>query len=239
MPVLLLAYGDPKAKDLLRRAIEARYGLRPPAIESLQLQFNGRARARLGPVSTWVPVEAAAYFHLPKAMRWDFTVKPFGLQIQRGVESFNGETYRSTRGGKPVTVETRTEIVQSLRRRLWTVAALLLTPLGEGFVQLALNADKSFHARNAQLDDTVTVFLRPNHTIEYAQVECLNPDTNRQQKFMLRLSEEQVSINDLMLPAKISAFWDDEPTFEIEPISADSVTVIADEMFTLANEAKA
>ena len=35
MPVLLLARGDQDSKSLLRRAIEARYGLGPPAIETL------------------------------------------------------------------------------------------------------------------------------------------------------------------------------------------------------------
>ena len=37
MPVLLLAQGDPRAKDMLRKAIEARYGLRPVPLESLKL----------------------------------------------------------------------------------------------------------------------------------------------------------------------------------------------------------
>ena len=42
MPVLLLAQGDPQAKDLLRKAIHARYGLRPPALDSLHINFKGR-----------------------------------------------------------------------------------------------------------------------------------------------------------------------------------------------------
>ncbi len=56
MPVLLLARGDQESKALLRRAIEARYGLGPPVLETLKLQLKGRARAKVGPVTTWVPL---------------------------------------------------------------------------------------------------------------------------------------------------------------------------------------
>ena len=55
MPVLLLAQGDAEARDLLRKAIEARYGPRPPALDSLKIDFNGRTRIKVGPVMTWVP----------------------------------------------------------------------------------------------------------------------------------------------------------------------------------------
>ena len=81
MPVLLLAQGDTTSKDMLRHAIEARYGLRPPVLESLQIDFKGRVRAKLGPINTWVPVEATAYFNFPTSMRWDFSVKAAGVQI--------------------------------------------------------------------------------------------------------------------------------------------------------------
>src|SRR5262245_24666361 len=131
-----MAQGDAEAKDLLRKAIEARYGLRPPALESLQIDFKGRSRAKVGPITAWVPVEATAYFKFPTAMRWDFTVKPVGVSVQRGVDSFDGTTYRQQRGGSAVQVIPDSQQINSVQSRLWAIAALLLTPLGEQFVKL-------------------------------------------------------------------------------------------------------
>jgi hypothetical protein len=232
MPVLLLAHGDPQAKDMLRKAIEARYGLRPPALDSLKIDFKGRARAKIGPVNTWVPVEATAYFRFPTAMRWDFNVKPLGLSVQRGIEAFDGTTYRTSRGGKKPTEVSDAEQVSSLRRRLWAIAAILLTPLGDHFVKLTLNGDQSFNATNTQLHDATSIYLRSNNTLDYVAVECLNPG-NRQQQFIMRLSDDQRAVNDLILPSKISAFWENDPFFEVEPVTVESNPTIADSVFTL------
>jgi hypothetical protein len=241
MPVLLLAYGDPKAKDLLRRAIEARYGARPPALEALKLNFKGRARAKIGPVSAWVPVEATAYFQFPTAMRWDFVVKPLGLPVQRGVETLHDNVYRVMRG-KAATVITDDAQIAYLRRRLWAVAAVLLTPMGEDFVKLSLNPDngsseRSFQVTNTRINDTVSVYLRTDYTVERVQVECLNPDTGRQQHFILRLSEAQVELNEFILPKKIDVFWDNDPAFEIEPTRVESNPSLAASTFILDGEA--
>lgn len=237
MPVLLLSYGDPKAKDLLRRAIEARYGVRPPALESLKLDFKGRARAKVGPVTAWVPVEATAYFHFPNAMRWDFVVKPLGLPVQRGIESFYENTYRVMRGKSTQTVTDHAHIAY-LRRRLWAIAALLLTPLGENFVKLSVNNghSNSFQVTNTQINDTVSVYLRGDHTIESVQADCLNPDTDREQRYIMRLSDKQIELDELMLPGKIEVFWDNTPNFEIEPTRAVSNPALAEYIFTLENE---
>lgn len=236
MPVLLLAYGDPQAKDLLRKAIESRYGLLPPAIEALHLRFKGRARAKVGPVTTWVPVDLAAYFHFPKAMRWDFTVKPLGLPVQRGVESFDGEVYRSMRGSRTSEMSAEDQL-DHLRSRLWAVAALLLTPLSEGHIKLSQAGANCFNATHTMIGEMVQVMLRPDHSIEQVQVECMNPDTHKRQWFRLRPSVEHVEIEGLRLPSKIAASWDDEPSFEVEPIGADNVVNIPDGVFKLEGEA--
>ncbi|MCC6805521.1 MAG: hypothetical protein IT319_21755, partial [Anaerolineae bacterium] len=73
MPVLMLARGDQDSKNLLRHAIEARYGLGPPAMDTLKVEMKGRARTKVGPVATWIPVEGAACFRFPHASRWDYT----------------------------------------------------------------------------------------------------------------------------------------------------------------------
>src|SRR4051812_20942919 len=126
MPVLLLAQGDPQAKDLLRKAIQARYGLRPPALESLHINFKGRARAKLGPVKTWVPVEAIGRFCFPDKMRWDFAVKAVGMQLNSGTEAFDGTAYRNTRKSKSADTSDDQKQIASMQHRLWAIAAVML-----------------------------------------------------------------------------------------------------------------
>jgi hypothetical protein len=217
VPVLLLAQGDPQAKEMLRNAIQGRYGLRPPALESLRLDFKGRARTKIGPFSTWVPVQAAARFHFPRSMRWNFIVKAAGVQIGSGAEAFDGKTYRTARGGKAVSVSEDAETIRSLQRRLWAIAAVLLTPLGEQFVKLEALGENHLQATNTQMNVAVNLHLRADQSLDYVETACLNLDTGRQQSFTLRLDREQVSINDMIVPGKISAFWDNAPYFEVKP----------------------
>lgn len=236
VPVLLLAQGDAQAKDLLRRSIQARYGLRPPALESLAIQFKGRVRARVGPVSMWVPLEASGRFCFPVAMRWDFSVKAVGVSIGSGSEAFDGETYRVTRTGRAPNREADSPAAYSMQRRLWAIAAVLLTPLGDHFVKLEAGGEDELTAINTRIDSAVKLHLRPNNTLDYAEVPCLNPDTNEQAIFTLRLSEELIPMDDLIVPSKISAFWGNEPYFEIEPVSADANLIIANEVFRLETD---
>ncbi len=233
MTVLLLARGDPQAKDLLRRAIEARYGFSPPAIDHLQIDLTGRARIKIGPINTWVPVDITAHFRFPTASRWDFAVKPVGLTIQRGIEAFDGSTYRYLRGNGSPSVSEEEDMVNSLQRRLWAMAAVLLTPLGEHFVQLHWRDNHSFNAHNTMIDDGVYLHLREDNTLERVEVPCLNPDNQQQQLFSLRLSEDQTPVNDIMLPRKISALWDDAPYFEVVPVRVENSMAIPDEVFML------
>lgn len=236
MPVLLLCYGDKEAKELLKAAIEARYGATPPVIDSLVISFKGRARAKLGPITTWVPVDAKAYFRFPTRIRWDFTVRPLGLTVQRGVESFDGESYISARGSNPPTVITNDQYAISVRRRLWAIAATLLTPLSDSAVKLTNAASHCFEATHTKLNDSVLICTRSNKTVEYTSVFCLNPDTEKEQKFTLAISEEQRLAGDLMLPAQISAHWDDEISFEMTPSSAQINPILDDTIFTLESD---
>ena len=96
MPVLLLARGDQESKALLRRAIEARYGLGPPVLETLKLQMKGRVRAKVGPVTTWIPLEVTAYFKFGFSARWDYTARPVGVAVSSGTEAFDGDNVVST-----------------------------------------------------------------------------------------------------------------------------------------------
>lgn len=235
MPVLLLAQGDPHAKDLLRRAIEARYGASPPVIESLDIKMKGRLRAHVGPIAAWIPLELQARFRFPSAMRWDFTVRPAGLAVQRGVDAFDGAVYRRQRGSDPPEVIPDQNLVQSAQRRLWALAALFLTPLGDHFVRLSQADSRVFEAANTLINDAVRLHLRPDSALEQIEVTCFNPEAGRDQRFSLRLSAEQRPVDGVMLPCRISAFWDDEPYFEAEPARVVSNPDIPDSVFALAS----
>jgi len=237
MPVLLLAQGDQEAKTLLRNAIEARYGLRPPAIDSLKIDFNGRSKVKVGPVNTWVPLELTAYFAFPTAMRWDFVAKPMRLPVQRGIEAYDGEFYRSARGNKQPTIIQDEAQIQSVRQRLWAIASVLLTPLSDLFVQLKFTGDNSLEAINTKLDDSAHIFTRDNHTIERVQVTCLNPDKGEVDDYIIKLSEEQKHINELIIPAKLSMYWGDDLTFEIEPQAVENNPAIPEDVFRIEDEA--
>jgi len=234
MPVLLLCHGDKAARDLLRAAIEARYGRLPPVLESLEVSFIGRARVKVGPVYTWVPVESSAYFVFPNRLRWDFTVKPMGMAVQRGSEAFDGETYLSMRGNSAPTVITQPEHLVGMRRRLWAIAATLLTPLSEAFVRLTTNNETCFSAENTELGDAVSLCVSPDgHKLASVEVSCHNPETQREQILKLRLAATQKAVGDLIMPSQINMGWDNKPLYELIPQSTRVNPSLADSLFRL------
>ncbi|GAB4525397.1 MAG: hypothetical protein OHK0046_41200 [Anaerolineae bacterium] len=239
MPVLLLAQGEPAAKNLLRQAIEARYGHRPPAMDSLILDFKGRARIRIGPVNTWVPIDATAYFRFPTAMRWDFTLRPLKMPVQRGIDSFDGEYLRSLRGGRSPEVVENVEHIHSMRSRLWAMASIMLTPLSDLFVNLALVDENRFEATNTRLQDTALVSLRGNGTMHQVRVHCLNPDQNRMQDYVIDLADSLTTLNGLLLPERFCIGWNDAEAVELEPIRVEANAPIGDHVFRLDDAAYA
>ena len=136
-------------------AIEARYGMNPPAIEKIRVGFEGRTRINMGPVSTWVPVSAEASFVFPTHLRWDFTMKPLNLPVQRGVEAFDGKTYRTQRAIGRDTKSVQTDFISSARGRLWQMATILLTPMSDYYIEVANCGLNGIKAVNTKLNDSV------------------------------------------------------------------------------------
>ncbi|PJF37656.1 MAG: hypothetical protein CUN55_20965, partial [Phototrophicales bacterium] len=97
---------------------------------------------------------------------------------------------------------------ESMRRRLWAMAALLLTPLGEQYVQLEMLNDGYLEARNMELGDTVQLHLNANGALEEVRVSCYNPDSETEQLFRLSVSTELIDTDGIMMPQKINAYWD-------------------------------
>ena len=236
MPVLLMAQGDAAAREQLRQAIEARYGMRPPVIENMRIDFKGRARAKIGPVTTWVPVDVTAQFRLPSAMRWDFTVRPAGVPVRKGVESYDGRTLRRAVGKETPEEIQDEDIISSAQRRLWAIAALLLTPLGDHFVTLTAENGDRFAANNRQVGSEVHLLMHADKTIEQVYVACLNSESGFIQRFKLVPQEGLVAFDELLLPKRVAAFWDDDPWFEVTPVAALANAEIDDSVFTLAQD---
>jgi hypothetical protein len=222
VPVLLLCYGDEGAKHLLRNAIEARYGINPPAIEQLAIHFEGRAFVRLGPFQSWVPFRSDARFKFPDHLRWDFTMTPLKLPVRSGAEIYDGEQFYSTRNYKPSVPVDEEDLLDTTRRRLWTIAAMLLTPLSEIYIKLTQIDDYSFIAENTVLRDSVTITVNKAGKLVSSAVDCINPDTGKQQRYKMTFSEEQSPVNELMLPNNIYISWDDDVTTELNPTRVDT-----------------
>lgn len=233
MPVLLLCQGDTEAKLRLRRAIEARYGINPPAIEKISISFKGRAHTKIGPIKTWIPVEAKASFVFPTHLRWEFAVKPMNLPVQKGIETYDGKIYRNQRAIGANRESVQTSLISSARGRLWQMAAILLTPMSDYYIKVSSCGADCIIAENTKLNDAVHIYLRQNDTMDYAAVKCFNPDTEREQKLYLKLSEELISVNGLIMPAHVTAYWDNEPYFEMQPTEVDTNPSLPESDFTL------
>ncbi|MEO8396250.1 MAG: hypothetical protein ABI700_24865 [Chloroflexota bacterium] len=233
MPVLLLARGDQDSRTLLRRAIEARYGLGPPAIETLKLHLKGRTRTKIGPVATWVPLEGTAYFKFPFSLRWNFTMRPGGVTLSSGEEAFDGEVCRTRHNRDPITVVSDAEHVASAQARIWTTGAFLLMPLAEYYVELRLGGERNLDATNTDARVTTRLSLNEDHTLDSTMTECVNPATGKRQNFSIQLSEGQEPVGDLMLPRKISVFWDKQPEFELAPVGVEINAAYDEALFRL------
>jgi hypothetical protein len=232
MSVLLLARGDSLAKDLLRAAIESRYGLRPPVLESLQLEVKGRMKGRLGPVSSWLPFSATLTFKLPLSFHYEYTLRVSGVPVKRSTQAYDGMVLRRE-GGNDSVVETDSHFIQSVQQRLWAALALLLTPLTESHVILHASGEHILEVTNAETDDTALIVLNDDNVVEYVQTTAYNPQTEENEVFKLEVSPELVELDGLMLPQSISCQWDDEPFLEIEPVEAQLNPRLDDDLFIL------
>jgi len=232
MPVLLLAKGDAQSKDLLRRAIEARYGFRPPALDSLLVELKGRIHVKNGLVQTWIPVAISVRIKFPLRMRWEHTAKTFGLPLQRNIQAYDGLVYRRMSGGKPVVIADPQQVA-SVHQRLWTMCAVVLTPLTEHYVELHGSGDHKLDATNTETDDTARLLLNGASGLAQVETVCYNARAEKEQTFSLTLSSEQVTLGDLILPRLIVAAWDRVPYLQLQPVNAEMNPELADEIFTL------
>jgi hypothetical protein len=233
MPVLMLARGDPAAKDLLRAAIEARYGFRPPTLETLELAMKGRVHSKVGLITTWLPIDFTVRLKFPQCIAWEYVVRPLGLPVRRAAEAFDGTALRRkhTSTLSAVTNPAQTDAVQ---KRLWALAAILLMPLTEHYVELTSAGERVLNATHRDTGNTAQITLKPDNSISSVEIPCYNPAAEKEQLYRLVLSGGSVTLNDLILPAKIASYWDNEADSEFELVRAIVNPPLDTKTFTMA-----
>ncbi len=234
MPVLLLAQGDQASRTLLRNAIEARYGLGPPALETLTLRVTGRQRTQLGPMTLWAPLDATASFKFPLTVRWTYTSRRVGLLQHSDSGSFVDPVLRRRQGDQVVTDDAA--LTESAHALLWAYCAMLLIPLSEAFVELKLIDDFSFDAVNTEAGVTVRLRLNPDYSLASVSTDCINPASGKVETFTIKLAGELALLDDLILPRELTLLWNDAPAYELTPVSAVSNEPLDDGFFRLEHD---
>ncbi len=233
MPVLLLAQGDQASRTLLRNAIEARYGLGPPALETLTLRLRGRQRAHVGPIALWAALDGTASFKFPLTMRWDYTARRAGLILHRDSGSFDAALVRRRRRDQVVT---DAALVEAARALLWAGCAVLLIPLSEAFVELHMIDDFSFDAINTEAGVTARLQLNQDYSLASVSTDCINPANGKAETFTIRLAGGLALLGDLILPRELTLLWNDQPEYELTPVSAASNDPLDDGFFQLEHD---
>lgn len=231
MSFLSLAKGDPAARNLLQRAIRARYGLRPVAVESLRLALVGRARGPLG-----LPARVEAVFSYVRAShgRWERTRKLFGLQLGTAAESFDGAAcYR--RQGSDLSKVVDPPILESLRLRLWAEFAQLLTPLTEANVVLKSIDERSFQTMLESEPATVaTVTLNPDDTVAVVSVQRYRESDQRIAPFVIQPLGGLQTLDGFAFPRQLVFQWGDDPPENLTVLRAEPNAKIPLTNFTMS-----
>jgi hypothetical protein len=228
MPVLLLARGDARGRELLKRGIESRYGYRPPALETLEVTFKGRAPARIGPLRMQLPLSLTLRIKFPFFASGSVAFNLLGITFRRTSDSFDGSTLRHLNGSKIPTVSDENKALTSARKRLWAINALLLTPLTEQFVELHGVTDTSLEATHTGTGDSALLTFGTDNRVREVQTICYRTETGADAVFKITVVGDQKDVDDLILPGMLVVSWDDTPIGELEPVSAQTNPVLPD-----------
>src|SRR5258708_12553436 len=124
MAFLSLSSGDPEARDLLQRAVRARYGLRPVPLDSLRLWLTGQSKGPLGlPVTRQVTVS----YLMPDRWLWDETSTLFGMKRGAVRYGFGKDSFYAQ--GKAIRAVVEPQDLPTVRLRPSPHTPLLLIPL--------------------------------------------------------------------------------------------------------------
>lgn len=208
MAFLSLSRGDPAARSLLQRAIRARYGPRPPAIEGLRLAYTTRRR---GPFGLPLRIDITEYYVGLTHWKWVETHRLLGLPLRRVAQMFNGSAYHLTIRRVSKTLDDP-RIVESYRRRNWAALAAFLTPLTQPEVTLISAGERAFRAAlDSHPLELVTVTLNGDDTVASVEIPRLNPRTGQDMPFIIRFEGNLQTVRDFVVPQYIVYQWDAGP----------------------------
>jgi len=234
MQVLLLSRGDAAAKDLLRRALAARYGFGAPALDTLKLTFKGRARVKVARMMTWVPLEASVYFRLPISARWEFSMRPVGLPINAAVHAFDGERYRKKHGDR-VEVLDSPALYNAMRDQVWASTLMMLSPMAEPEVEVKREGERTLTATRLDSGTSVKLFLNDDYTLEHLEFPTVDPETAESKLYRLNFNRQQIEVDGIAMPSMITMLWNDEPQYELIPLAAEINATLSDAKFQIAD----
>ncbi len=208
MSFLSLSKGDPAARELLQRAIRARYGLRPLPVDSVRLQMF---RQDKGPLGVPVKILVTLSFVTASHWRWDEVHKLFGIAISRSAASFDGRVYYE-RQGKSLSHYDEPRAVEGMSSRLWSEAAMMLTPLTSPGVTLRFVDDCTFQATPEPGSHSVaTVHLNPDGSVAAIEAHCYHPVQKQELCFGIRPGDGLQTLNGFTIPRQLSYQWGNRP----------------------------
>lgn len=229
MPVLLMTRGDAPSRDLLRRAIDARYGFQPPTLETLKVGFKGRARVIRGFYKGWAPVTVDFSVRFPFQAHAHFAGLLLMVTIAHKTIIFDGTTVYNSGQANPSAQEN-----ESARWQLWAFNALMLTPLNDIGVELRSVGGQSFDAVHLASGLTARVNVDDSSRVTSVTTLAHNWDIGQEQTYSVRPSIEQIGFGALILPKTLTLAWDDVPVFELTSTSGEINPTLPDQLFTLA-----
>ncbi len=174
MAFLSLSTGDPEARDLLQRAVRARYGLRPVPLDSLRLWLKGQST---GPFGLPVTRNVTMSYVMPDRWIWDETRTLFGIKRGAVRYGFGKDSFYAE--GKAVQTTMDPQDVASVRLRSWAEIAFLLMPLTMTGVKLKAVDESTFQAsRQVESDCIATLHLEVEDSVS-VETTAFDPVANQ------------------------------------------------------------
>jgi hypothetical protein len=240
MSFLTLAQGDSVGKGLLKKLLSARYGASPPALDTLRIHYEGKSRARLGPIPLWANVKATSTYRFPDRMKWEFHVKVLRVFNSSYSTAFDGTTvYEYERG--QYTHTTDPDIIRSAQLRVWSETVFFISPLmADERVRVEKIEDDphSFRAYAPDSDDVlVTVHLREGDgQLDEIELKRYNSVDRQTQLQRLRARGELTRVDGLIMPQTLERYWEDELQMALTPVQVELNPALTEADFRLEKE---
>lgn len=219
MSFLSLSKGDPAARELLQRAIRARYGIRPVPVDNLRIWLSRPDKGPLG-----LPVRLSRTLSFSGATHWrqDDAQKLFGPSVKQVTASFEPlACYEKI--GRAVKRLDNADVLRAARRFVWNHIAFMLTPLTMEGVTLKLVDDNSFQAiRDADTTAIATISLDGSDGIN-VQGEAYHPLAGQITKMKLCGQGPLQTFEGLAIPDQLVYQWGDEQpeTFTVTKVAVN------------------